>query len=148
MATSWRVEQADRAPAKPGPSPAWVGSSQALLSGVGGYEEIEAAERSRAARAVVRLAFGRHDCPRLADETAECGPEHAVAAADALTALQVLGLAPEDPALRRKKCSTCKVSKPLDEFPADPSAALGVHAVCRLCQQAQRRRREAKKAMS
>lgn len=142
MATSRMVEQACWEPTS-GPAGSWAAQAGSLLAM--SSQDVDADEEGRAARTVVRLAFGRHNCPRLADETAECGPEHDVAVADALTALRTLGLAENESASRRKKCVSCKATRLLTEFSADLRAPSGVHATCKQCRVKKDAERRAKR---
>jgi hypothetical protein len=159
MATSRMVEQACWEPTS-GPAGSWAAQAGSLLAMSG--QGVDAAEEGRSSRSVIRLAFGRHDCVRLnpppcalhMPEECDCpppvceDPRHTEAAAGALVALQVLGLAEGDPASRRKKCVSCKATKLLAEFTSDPRAAAGVHATCKKCRIKKDAERKAKRAAS
>jgi hypothetical protein len=96
------IEQASRGPRKPGVSPKIGSEDDVALHMPRASQDAEEAERGRAARTVVRMLLGRHDCPRLpaceahGQKACDCHPcrhpDHAEDAALAGEALQSFGL--------------------------------------------------------
>lgn len=149
MATEAMIDMAARGPSKPGVSKTFHGKAHALLWQASSPEDVEAAERSKAARSVVRLALGRHACPALAAcpvhgrDVCGCAPcsdqRHQVDAESVLPALRLLGLAEDLPRTSRK-CHACKKPKPLSAFTE--------RATCDECCAVERDRRTAKRVAS
>jgi hypothetical protein len=102
MATSDMIDQASRGPYKPGVSPKVSGDDDVTLHMPRASQEVEEAERGKAARTVVRMLLGRHSCPQLlacpahGRERCDCEPchhpAHAEDAALAGEALRSFGL--------------------------------------------------------
>lgn len=122
MATESMIAAACRNPTRA----VGISNPDATLYRPRGYEDVEAEERAKAARSVVRMALGRHSCPDLAAcarHGRELGrrrackhPQHVVDMAVALEVLEALGL--KDGGLTtHRKCSTCHLSKSVERFP-------------------------------
>jgi hypothetical protein len=96
------IDQASRGPYKPGVSPKIGSADDVALHMPLASQDAEEAERGKAARTVVRMLLGRHNCPRLpacpthGRELCDChpcnDPRHHEGAAVAADAVRALGL--------------------------------------------------------
>lgn len=136
MATEYHLDVAAARPFKPGgPQASPHGARDALLYRPRTREDTAGEEARRAARVVVRLALGRHNCPRLTrcdvhgDAVCDCRPctskQHEDDVAFALAALRVAGLAEAGPRGERH-CAQCHQAKP-------ESAYSERRAICQEC---------------
>lgn len=124
MATSKMIDIASR-DWKPGVSATMHHEAEAVLYRPRMDADFEAQERAKASRSVLRMALGRHDCPRLApcdehgQEPCDCRPchhpNHADDTALAGEALLAFGLA-EQERPTHWTCSTCHRVKAVSRF--------------------------------
>jgi hypothetical protein len=130
--------------------PVGVSNPEAVLHRPRGYEDAEAVERGKAARSVIQMALGRHNCAKLpacpehGKAVCECvpclDPRHVEDLQRAREALQAFGLAEMAPAADLT-CSTCHKVKPRSCYSKS-------NQTCRACLSEKKAVREAKQAVT
>ncbi|TDD54546.1 hypothetical protein E1286_04975 [Nonomuraea terrae] len=119
-------------------------NADATLHRARGSEDVEQAERAAAARVIVQLVLGRHECallpvcPEHGSDVCDCRPcthpDHASDMELAGEALRAFGLV-EHERVERKSCVTCFRSKPISQFSR-------INDTCKVCLSAKKKAKE------